>query len=88
MGTRVMHIHNGKDILLPPGARLIPTDTMTQKPHIMLGNVEYKHCSYCDEWYTLSNYWAHAAYWDGLQHHCKNCVLEQNRLSLRRRNNV
>lgn len=80
-----MHIHNGKDIVLPKGARVISTSSTNQKPHIMLKNTEYKHCSYCDTWYTLDEFWAHADHWDGLQHHCKDCVLEQNRLSLRRR---
>lgn len=80
-----MHIHNGKDTTLPKGARVIPTNIPRQKPHIMLKNTEYKHCSYCDTWYTLDEFWAHADHWDGLQHHCKACVLEQNRLSLRRR---
>ena len=80
-----MHIHNGKDTTLPKGASVIPTNIPRQKPHIMVKNIEYKHCSYCDTWYTLDEFWAHAGRWDGLQYHCKDCVLEQkNRLRLRR----
>lgn len=63
---------------LPKGAKVLPTTHQCQKPHIIFRGIEHKHCSYCDEWKPLSEFWAHAAHNDGLQCHCKACVSTLN----------
>ena len=62
---------------LPRGAKILPVEKNGQKPHIIVRDSELKHCAYCDQWLPLSSYWSNANHWDGLQCHCKNCVVEQ-----------
>lgn len=64
----------------PKGAIILETSHPCQKPHILLKGKEYKHCSYCDDWKLVTDFWAYNAHWDGLQCHCKDCVLKQNNL--------
>lgn len=69
---------------LPKGAKLLPVTNPHHKPHAMRGTTELKHCAYCDTWWSLGHFWAHAGHWDGLQAHCKECTLEQITMSQNR----
>lgn len=42
-------------------------------PHEIRNEVEYKHCSKCDEWYPLTNFTKDRYKWDGLNGWCKHC---------------
>lgn len=65
-------------IKVPQGATILPTTHGLQKPHIMLHGVEMKHCSQCQDWKPLSDYWNNAHNWDSLQCLCNNCEYELN----------
>lgn len=72
-------------IEIPQGATILATPDKKCKPHIMIKGIEYKHCSFCNTWYPISNFWSYGAHWDGLQCHCKSCVLTENISSILRR---
>lgn len=74
-----------KNIALPPHAVVLDTPDPKCKPHIVIKGIEYKHCSFCDSWHPISDFWNYASHWDGLQCHCKECVLTENIQSVLRK---
>ena len=69
---------------VPRGAQIIPTTHGLQKPHILLRGIELKHCSRCDEWKPLSQYWTNNTNWDALQCLCNDCEYALNQANLER----
>jgi hypothetical protein len=75
MGSRLVYQRDGISVFAPSGADLI-FNTVREKPHILLGGAEYKHCPRCDTWRRLSKFTESVATWDGLQSYCVVCRAE------------
>jgi hypothetical protein len=76
MKAKNIYHRDGVPVYAPAGAEVVPTDNVTQKPHIVLDGLEFKHCSCCNSWRRLSRFHTSSFTWDGLQAICAACHLE------------
>jgi len=67
-------------IHIPAGAILIYADKY-KKPHILVNNIEKKHCIGCNKWLPLSFFYNLKSRWDGLDTYCKLCNDERTLMS-------
>jgi hypothetical protein len=71
----IKYDRNKRGIPAPEGAQVQPEHSK-RKPHVVIDDGEYKHCSQCGKWQPLAQYSIKNETWDHMQHVCKTCFAE------------
>ncbi len=59
--------------------RPLPLGMKLKKEYFKINNIDHKHCSDCNSWKQLSEYFKNKNSWDGLMQICKQCDLARKK---------
>jgi len=85
MPKPVFYTKSGRWVVAPDGAKVLPTGSLSVKPHILQNGVELRHCACCGIWLPLTDF-AKGKGYSGLHGFCRVCSDASNfRTAARRR---
>jgi hypothetical protein len=78
-------VYGNTAVALPTNAEVLFNDDThlgktEPRPHILVGDKEYKLCSTCHRWVRVWEFYKDKKNWDGLQYSCADCIAKSRRL--------